>query len=453
MFWIAFLIFIVFLWHKTSYNLSSIQNLQDPCDSQEMLVAETILQIENKLENSLSALYSLPDRTQAIFFHKTTLLKSFENKDFDQANLSFAKLLESYRQLALRDDEDFLKEQSLIKSLYGSFRDEYNLSIPNEFLPPDERKKRECKSSISTIKKSGRFLDIDQLGFFGEYKESPNGRFTISWSDFDPVTGTGGQRDSGKGTYILLDGDRITVKGKLDRPNSGAVGDNGNFILSDFGFGEGLKGTFIAFSSDGLRILKKKFYAKIFNAAISPDGDYAVCQTANSPNMHGNLLSFFNLSQRTVIWSQENEFFWANSYYFDLEKEILLLQNKDYGEYAYGFDGTFLDRERYLMDREKKAAPYELVSLAKEALEQFLFSPEAKKMEYRNRIFDLTDRLANIDETSFPAEKSYGIRIQGEVFEHENEFQNAIERYEEALRIDARVGVKRRLSALKKKNQ
>jgi hypothetical protein len=72
----------------------------------------------------------------------------------------------------------------------------------------------------------------------------------------------------------------ITVLASPD----GKVEDNGVFILSDWGSIETLNGTFAAFCPDGKPILSRKLKANLFNNGLSPDGRWAVCQTANAPS-------------------------------------------------------------------------------------------------------------------------------------------------------------------------
>jgi len=62
----------------------------------------------------------------------------------------------------------------------------------------------------------------------------------------------------------------------MARPNDGKVADNGTFIFNDWGFGDGLKGTFRAFDSLGQNLIVRRFRANLLNNGISFDGRFAV---------------------------------------------------------------------------------------------------------------------------------------------------------------------------------
>ncbi|MEJ2498878.1 MAG: hypothetical protein P8Y49_05750 [Sulfurovaceae bacterium] len=143
------------------------------------------------------------------------------------------------------------------------------------------------------------FVDIPSLGFYGQFERSPSGEWVICWSDSDEQSHRGGYRESGYGRYILYNifQNKVVLEGKIERPNAGSVADNGNFSIEDWHFGSELSGTFYVFSSSGNELIKKKFQANLYNSAISPNGHFAVCQTANSPKDDGNILSAFDVEK------------------------------------------------------------------------------------------------------------------------------------------------------------
>lgn len=74
-------------------------------------------------------------------FHMNNFDKAMADKDFDLANLSFAKAIELFRQK--NDDENNIHTDFLasLHKEYKSFREFHNLEYPQQFLPPSERKK------------------------------------------------------------------------------------------------------------------------------------------------------------------------------------------------------------------------------------------------------------------------------------------------------------------------
>ena len=130
---------------------------------------------------------------------------------------------------------------------------------------------------------SDRFLTIRDLGFFGQFSRSPNGRYVVGWSDRSPDGSRGGHRYDGEGRWILLEGDRLIAQGNLQRPQDGKVADDGTVLISDWLFGDGLDGVLAGFSSEGRQLLHYALAANIDDHALSPDGRMAICRTLNSP--------------------------------------------------------------------------------------------------------------------------------------------------------------------------
>ena len=215
-------------------------------------------------------------------------------------------------------------------------------------IPESTKKATERESSSEEVTRRGGLLNIDSIGFFGPFATSPNGKYTIAWMDGDISSGKAGSRDEGEGTYVLLDGDKVVSKGRLQRPNDGQVADNGTFVINDWMFGNDLNGTFCAFDRKGRKLVEKLFTANLERSAVSPDGKFAVCQTLASDTEDNSLLSFFDLDTGGVVWQKIPETLGgAKSYEFDVEGRTLYLAYEGLGKFAYSFSGLFLDEERW----------------------------------------------------------------------------------------------------------
>ena len=75
---------------------------------------------ENILDFS-SEINKFPDRTEAIKFHKQSVLNALATGNIELANLSFAKLVESIRQQNINSGGSLDTELALIKEIYYSF--------------------------------------------------------------------------------------------------------------------------------------------------------------------------------------------------------------------------------------------------------------------------------------------------------------------------------------------
>jgi hypothetical protein len=157
---------------------------------------------------------------------------------------------------------------------------------------------------------------------FGRFARSPNREFLLIWRD----EWAGGCSRT-KGPFYLLRGGKELCKGLLKRPNDGHVADNGSFVLCDWLFTEKLASAFYAFNHDGEVLLEKKFRANLYNAAISPDGSFAACQTAINPaSRHSELLTLFDLRSRTEVWHLSPPF-WPETYEFNVPNLELTIRS------------------------------------------------------------------------------------------------------------------------------
>lgn len=217
------------------------------------------------------------------------------------------------------------------------------------------------------LKLVGRMARVRSRDLFGPFAKSPNGRYVLVWSDADSDGQRGGMRDSGLGRYALLEDGRIVVEGRLERPNDGKVTNSGVFLLHDWRFGQGLSGRICAFAADGRVLVDHAVEANLFNNGLSPDGAFAASQTANAPSDDGNQLFVFDLTEGALIARFSPEIGWADSYKFNAKTRTIRLRQRDGGEFAFGFDGAFIDREAWIEHGLAAGKPMVLETLLREA--------------------------------------------------------------------------------------
>lgn len=401
---------------------------------------------KEKNENEYSInLDVFPNRTDAILFNKSVLIRAYESGNLEQANLSFAKLVESCRQQNIIENGEYDEAYKILVAYYDVFRKTYNLEYPAAYLPPAKKppkyvlkKRNEKWADLFTAKSS--------MGAFVTYSESPNGKFTLCWST---------RNDSGE--LYLFEDEKMIYKKKTYISNIGAwVANNGNFIFDKQPFlNQDISRSSLQFYSPSGKLFEKKYNANIFIASISPDGNYVVCQTSNSDNPDGNTLSFFDLSQKQMLWQQKSEIFWTYKIRVDVENRKIWFVDEEYGEFAYSFDGCFIDKEQYQLECRKRAGPWRVCSEAREMIKSLYGTDlEANEKEkILNQVFELTVEAfqklegAPVDTNT----ESWLYRLRGEVAEYRNNLEEAAENYEKALSLNPKVGVKMSLKKVKKK--
>jgi tetratricopeptide (TPR) repeat protein len=229
----------------------------------------------------------------------------------------------------------------------------------------------------------------------------------------------------------------------MPRANDGKVADNGVFILNDWGAIETLSGTFAAFGPDGKRIVSRKFKANLFNNGLSPDGRLAVCQTANAPSDDGGKLTVFDLVAGTEISQWQAESGWASFYEFPDDGQTIRLGYRDRGAFAYGLDGTFIERAKWLALGLQKGDLQIVGTLLSESNNQ----PDRALVDLLLPAIDIA--LATIRESEVKW-RAQAFRLRGVCFEAVADSARALECYEKALSLDPKVGVKRKAVQLRK---
>jgi tetratricopeptide (TPR) repeat protein len=286
----------------------------------------------------------------------------------------------------------------------------------------------------------------DTAGFYGPRSTSPDGKFTLAWFDGDQSSGRGGSRESGDGQYALLEGSRVILRGRLQRPNDGHVANNGSFVLNDWMFGEGLKGTFYAFGKSGQILLRKVFRANLLNCGISSDGMYAICQTCNSDNEDSHKLSLFDLVKAELLFCVEPpRDRWAETYEFDSANQKVYLGCGDWGRFAFSFSGEFLDQDRWEDERIKRATGAQLARIARDRWKR---DETRENPERIGATLLLMHEALNRGMAGYPAEIARVHRDIGEGYESLGQNDKALEHFRISISIDPSAGVKRAIDRL-----
>lgn len=297
---------------------------------------------------------------------------------------------------------------------------------------------------------AGTFLCIDAIGWGGLFAKSPNRKWAVSWRDRSPDGSLGGSRESGEGEYVLvnLSTGAVVARGSLPRPNQGHIADNGTFTLEDWHFGSSLSGTFRAFSSDGRTLLSRTFTANILESGLSKNGKLAYCMTANSPTEDANKLRVYDVEAGQELYAIKPRRFGADRIEFDEKHRQLVFTVSGGGEYRYGADGTILD-DHSADDAFLKSTDYSAVIMTAETMlkgDSFLLAPG--KVE---EILAELIRARHLGADQNPAWKPTALKVQGMAHEALAQIIEAIACYQEALELNPKIGVKRKLDSLRKR--
>lgn len=295
------------------------------------------------------------------------------------------------------------------------------------------------------------WLEVKGLSFFGQAHSSPSGRWVLGCADNDGQ-GKGGCRESGNGRMLLVDmaaGNIAHDIQNIARPWNAAVADTGTYVVNDAGFGSALSGDVLVFNQAGARLYERKFAANVFSVGISHCGRFIAVQTCNAPSgSDGNLLEVHDVQEGACLSSASPQTVWSLKYDFEVEdgnlKQLWVYDDR-LGRFAYSNSGVFLDHRKYL-DAALTKGDIGTRILAAESL---LEAPEGSS--------DIETALRVVSEAANGAKESEqswvpkALRLRGEALESLGRTSEAMAAYKTALAKDPKIGVKRRLAALQRR--
>jgi hypothetical protein len=244
----------------------------------------------------------------------------------------------------------------------------------------------------------------------------------------------------------LLDGEKITAQGTLERPNDGHVVDCGRFVLSDWMFGQALRSEFFVFGPTGAVLITARFRANAFSSGLAPDGSLAACQLCNSETPDGGRLAIFDVNECVSVAHFVPVTGWAQQYMFDRSARTIGLVYPERGTFWYRYDGTLLDPDAWAATKIRVGSGFQVLEVARERLRD----------ESRPLSKAAADEIMTLATTAavrlerWPREQAKAERLCGEVAEEIGDTALAILHYAKALTFDPKCGVKRRLEGLRK---
>lgn len=224
--------------------------------------------------------------------------------------------------------------------------------------------------------------------------------------------------------------------------------DSGRFLYFDFDKPEALE-CWVMVADPGKPDRRLwHLHALPYNGAISRDGRFAVVQTANSPfDEDASRLALFDLDAGALLFKVENRTGWTDRYTIDSAARVLWLhyekRQSGRSEYSYDFAGRFREAdewERGAVDRENG---FELFARVHALLAQDCVTAETRSEAIRLLRLALK-RFGKYDNW---IAKTW--RRIGELQEENGCRKEAMRAYEQALKLDPKVGVKQRLAKMR----
>jgi hypothetical protein len=273
---------------------------------------------------------------------------------------------------------------------------------------------------------------------------SPSGRFAILFFDGDD-RGISGHRTSGHGRWRLLDGQRVLAEGRLERPNDAKVADDGTFVIADWLFTDDLAGRFYAFDASGTVVISEQFGANILDTYLAPDGRYAAVTCASNPKdeTYDERFTLYDLSARRRLWFKALEIGRATGVEFDIPHGKLTITSEGFGRTEYELLDGSVDLATVRESAFTHGDGFTILTMVEEMLAEH---PSPTAAESR-RLVAACDRAAG-KLAKYPNWAAKAHRHAGEILLGQGDEAGALVRWQQALGLDPKVGIKKRADAL-----
>lgn len=273
----------------------------------------------------------------------------------------------------------------------------------------------------------------DIAGFSGNQNFSGNKEYAIIAKDYG--------NDENKGRLALIHQRNLLFSKQLERPKECKVTNDGVVICCDILNSPDLSGNFVVFDKEGFILFEKRTTANLGNCLISKDSKYAVFNTLGSDTDDANSIFIVDVFSGKML----NKFSSTLSLYLgsvDSENEILKLKDNNKLIVELDFFGNQLNKNEHEIQFMNRAPVVDKL---------YFFEEQDEVVRIQNPEYLELLNLAIKDEDA-----SYSIGLDkihrriGEVYEYKEEFKLAVKHWETALDINPKVGVKRKLDALRK---
>ncbi len=236
---------------------------------------------------------------------------------------------------------------------------------------------------------------------------------------------------------------RILFTKSIRRANNPHVTDQGTVLVEDWKDGDALGGTLLAFDLNGNRLWAKSFKANIHDSGMSADGMLAFVSTCNADyEPHSGKTFLLAVPTGKVVWVRDG---WGDARFYG--NQLMAEVGPPGGEkQVFAFDdrgrlpAAYDEAQRLLAEEQSRGRYWGVLDALKAAMEQ--------------RPPDLVRARAALSELNDPEDRIPGksraklIRYHGEIAEAEGNMAVAIARYRQALEMDPRVGIRKRLDSL-----
>jgi hypothetical protein len=287
---------------------------------------------------------------------------------------------------------------------------------------------------------------IPELDLIGKGAHSPNKQFLIACAESRrgaSATLTGGMRDSNYGVAAVIRNGELMWSHEVERPYAGEVSDTGVAVVADWGLGSGLKSTLLVYSPEGTTLIEMRVEANLNSCAITADGKYAAFTTcyAEIEDVSAKLFLFDVANMREMFRA---DFPLSRVCSMFAQDDAVVIQ-AEARRYRFQLDGTLTNA------LEIQIADFEA------AMSEDNFDQAAAILKSRGNSSNEPEWEAFIRSgyrVILACSKASDVwakchKALGEISLASDDPTGAITHFEEALRLNPRIGLKKKLADLR----
>lgn len=301
--------------------------------------------------------------------------------------------------------------------------------------------------SIETIAEDPLLIEIRSMDFIGSISFSENLAFAVAYADSCRVEDGslhGGSRPSGEGDVLLLKEKRLVWQKKIPRPSYVCVSNTGIAAICDIGFGPDLRSNILVFRQDGTTAVNQAIEANLMSCAMTAGGDFVFFNSLASSNPEHSVKLF-----AYALPSGEHAFtvdFLIQELTGVVSDGYKLTVTAEGISYEYSRSGALLNNAETvvaLFDRNMKAGYF--------ASAHRILNDCLKDVSIDEQRGQLRAAYARLIESDAPSDiKAKARRDLGEQWLAQGDKAKALAEFLEALRLNPKIGLKRKAAELEK---
>lgn len=311
---------------------------------------------------------------------------------------------------------------------------------------------KENRVNSQDVEFGNKVLRVSDNNFYGPYNRSENKKYTVGCDDSDykadfGETKRGGFRKDGMGRAILLEKEKVIWSKEFERPHDAEVSDKGYVALNDWLFGEGLKGNFFILNPDGNILIEDKLSANLQDLGITSDSRLAWTTTAASDNSYSNQLFVYDITQRKRLFKRDR--LYGQIVTTAMKETFIEFITNQNIHYKFDLTGKLLNEDEVIQQVEDQKLNSNDLWAVHSVVEEKIAAFESDGFD-KNEVVKIIQKLDDLDLKTKDKYMAKTFRYKGELKLLLKRKEDALLDFENALKIDSKVGIKRKASKLRK---